>query len=56
MFVGENMSDQVVASVRVDREFWKEVKKYAIDKDLTLTELVEQVLRKELEQESDNDE
>ena len=46
--VGENMEDQVVASVRVDRGFWKEVKKYAIDKGLTLTELVEQALRNEM--------
>jgi len=50
------MREQVVASIRVDREFWKEVKKYAIDEGLTLTELVEQVLRKELEQESEKDE
>lgn len=50
------MSDQIVASVRVDREFWKDVKKYAIDKGLTLTELVELTLRKELNQGCEKDE
>jgi len=50
------MEDQVVASVRVDREFWKEVKKYAIDKELTLTKLVEQALQNEIKQGSEKDE
>ena len=42
------MSEQMVASIRVNREFWKEVKKFAIDKGVTLTELVEQALKNEL--------
>ena len=50
------MEDQVVASIRVHREFWKEVKKYAIDKGLTLTELVKQALRNEMKQGSEKDE
>lgn len=45
------MRDQVVASIRVDRELWKKVKKHVIDEDLTLTEFVERLLRNELGEE-----
>ena len=45
------MSEQMVASIRVDREFWKEVKKHAIDKGVTITELVKQALKNELARE-----
>ena len=42
------MSRQVVTSIRVDEDLWKEAKKYAIDADITLAELVEKLLKQEL--------
>jgi predicted DNA-binding ribbon-helix-helix protein len=44
----KNRGDKVIASIRVDRELWKEVKKHAIDEGLTLTDLVERLLKEEL--------
>jgi len=45
------MPKQVVTSIRVDEELWKEAKIYAIKKGLTLAELLDQLIRKELEKE-----
>lgn len=39
---------RVVTSIRVDDELWKEAKIYAIRKGVSLTELIEGLLRKEL--------
>lgn len=44
---------KLVTSIRVDKEVWQEAKIYAIRKEITLTELVEQLLRKELEKAKD---
>ena len=41
-----------VTSISVDQELWKLAKHYAIDKGITLTELVEMALKKEIIQES----
>lgn len=38
-----------VTSIRVDEELWKEAKIYAIKKGITLAELLEQLIRQELE-------
>jgi predicted HicB family RNase H-like nuclease len=43
------MSKQIVTSIRVDEELWKEAKKYAIDTDISLAELIEKLLKEELE-------
>ena len=43
------MSKQIVTSIRVDGDLWKEAKKYAIDADISLAELVEKLLKEELE-------
>jgi predicted DNA-binding ribbon-helix-helix protein len=43
------MSRQIVTSIRVDEELWKEAKKYAIDTDMSLAELIEKLLKEELE-------
>jgi predicted DNA-binding ribbon-helix-helix protein len=43
------MSKQIVTSIRVDDELWKEAKKHAIDADLSLAGLIEKLLREELE-------
>lgn len=43
------MPKQVVTSIRVDEELWKEAKIYAIKKGLTLAELLDQLIRDELE-------
>lgn len=43
------MSKQIVTSIRIDEELWKEAKKHAIDSDISLAELVEKLLKEELE-------
>jgi len=42
---------QTVTSVRVDEELWKKAKIHAIQKGITLTALLEELLRNELEKE-----
>jgi predicted HicB family RNase H-like nuclease len=37
-----------VTSIRIDEEIWKKAKHCAIDKGITLSELVEKALRQEL--------
>lgn len=44
------MTKHVVTSIRVNEELWKKAKKYVIDKGITLTELIDQLLRKELKE------
>ena len=39
---------RVVTSIRVDDDLWKEAKIYAIRKGISLTELIERLLKKEL--------
>ncbi len=39
---------KVKTSIVFHREIYKEAKKYAIDKDLTVSELIEGLLRKEM--------
>lgn len=41
---------KTVTSIRVDEELWIKAKHYAIDKGITLTDLVEKALRKEMAQ------
>lgn len=43
-------SAKLVTSIRVDKEVWIQAKIHAIKKGITLTELVEQLLRRELEE------
>ena len=45
------MGKQIVTSIRVDEKLWKEAKIYAIKKGITLAELLNQLLRRELEKE-----
>jgi predicted DNA-binding ribbon-helix-helix protein len=45
------MPKQVVTSIRVDEKLWKEAKIYAIKKGITLAELLNELLKKELEKE-----
>ena len=42
------MGKQIVTSIRVDEDLWKEAKIHAVRKEITLTELVERLLREEL--------
>ena len=42
---------QKVTSLRVDEELWKRAKIYSIQKGVTLSELVESLIRKELGEE-----
>jgi len=41
---------RVSTSIKIDPELWKEAKKAAIDADITLSELVERALKKEIEE------
>jgi len=43
-----SMGKQTITSIRVDEELWKDAKIYAIKKGITLTDLLEQLLRREL--------
>jgi hypothetical protein len=43
------MTDTVVVSIRVHPDVWKTAKKYAIDKDLTIGQLVEAALLHEIQ-------
>lgn len=42
--------ERKVTSVKIDEKLWKEAKHYAIDKGVTVTELVESGLRKEMKE------
>jgi predicted DNA-binding ribbon-helix-helix protein len=46
------MPKQVVTSIRVDETLWKEAKIYAIKKGITLAELLNELLKQELEKEA----
>jgi len=35
-------------SIKIDPELWKEVKKYAIDHDTSVTDFIEKILIKEM--------
>jgi hypothetical protein len=47
--VGVTMAKKRVTSIKVDQELWKEAKIFAAKNDITLTELLDKALRKELE-------
>lgn len=40
--------ERKVTSLKVDPELWKQAKKLAIDRGVSLAELVEELIRKEL--------
>ena len=40
---------KVITSVRVDDQLWKRAKIHAIQNDETMTDMIERLLRKELE-------
>ncbi|MCX6770297.1 MAG: hypothetical protein NT051_06540 [Candidatus Micrarchaeota archaeon] len=40
--------DKTVVSMRMDKEIWKSAKKYAIDKDLTVSQLMENAIVHEM--------
>ena len=40
--------ERKVTSLKVDPELWKQAKKLAIDRGISLAELVEELIRKEL--------
>jgi hypothetical protein len=42
------MGKDIVTSIRIDGELWKEAKLYAVKNDTTLGGLVERLLRREL--------
>jgi hypothetical protein len=42
--LSEDLRKQIVTSLRVDSDLWKEAKVQAIRNDITLTELVEEAL------------
>ncbi len=43
------MAERRTTSIKADPEIWKEAKKLAIDKGLTLTDFIEELITKELE-------
>jgi post-segregation antitoxin (ccd killing protein) len=47
------VAKRILTSVRVDEELWRKAKIHAIENRLTLTELVETALSKELSKDQD---
>ncbi len=45
------MPERKTTSIKVDPELWKKAKKHCIDKDIDMSELIEQLLKKELSRE-----
>jgi len=35
-------------SIKIERDLWKEAKKYCIDENITISELIERLLEKEI--------
>ena len=48
VYMGEEK--RYATSIKIDPKLWKEAKKAAIDADITLSELVERALKKEIEE------
>jgi len=44
------MMKRIVTSIRIDPELWKEFRKVAIDRDMKVSELLEQAIRLFLKQ------
>jgi hypothetical protein len=44
------MAERKTTSIKVDPQLWKEFKKHAIDEDKDLSELLEEIIRKELKE------
>jgi len=42
------MAERKTTSIKVDPTLWKEFKKHAIDRDKDLSEILEEMIRKEL--------
>jgi predicted DNA-binding ribbon-helix-helix protein len=42
------MTERFVTSLRIDKNIWKEAKKHAIEKETTIGELIEKLIKKEL--------
>lgn len=44
----QRMARDIVTSLRIDKELWKEARKYAIDNEISVRELIESLLREKL--------
>jgi len=42
------MTERKTTSIKVEPQLWKDFKKYAIDRDRDLSEILEELIRKEL--------
>jgi predicted DNA-binding ribbon-helix-helix protein len=49
------MGRDIVTSFRIDGDLWKEAKIHAIKKEMTMKELIEYLLKRELENEKEVD-
>lgn len=48
IIVGDLMGKNIVTSIRVDEDVWKEAKKLTIDRGITLADLIDELIKKEL--------
>jgi hypothetical protein len=48
-------SDVISRTIRISRKLWREAKIYAVNNDLTISELIEDALRKRLKSQSSSD-
>jgi predicted HicB family RNase H-like nuclease len=44
------MSEDIITSLRIDKELWKRAKKYAIDHDMSIREFIEKLIREKLDE------
>ena len=43
-----NKKNRETTSIKIDPELWKEAKKYCIDKNITISDLIKSLLEKEI--------
>ena len=48
MILNMENKNRETTSIKIDKELWKEAKKYCIDKNITISELIEKLLEKEI--------
>lgn len=45
--------ERVTTSIKINPKLWKKIKKYCIDKDITISDLIERLLKEELKKSTD---
>ena len=48
--INMDKENRETTSIKINPEIWKETKKYCIDKNITISQLIEELLKKEIKQ------